>query len=123
MKSTITTLTAVILSAGLLAGNVQADGMTFKAQKTKTTFHVATAAKPAVCGQGFTAVSKKLVEHEGKKWYQYTCAREETIIRVCNTDTDVIDVKNQFISLPSDGTSQNSKLRMSYKCFKYVPVK
>lgn len=79
-------------------------------------------AKPATCASGFVAVGKKLVQHEGKKWYEYTCAHEEVINRVCNTDTQVIDVKDKFISLPSDGQSKKSKLQMSYKCFNYVPV-
>lgn len=80
-------------------------------------------AKPATCAAGFTPVGKKLVQHEGKAWYQYTCARQETIVRSCNADTDVIEVKNDIISLPSDGQSQNSKLQLSYQCFHYVPVK
>ncbi len=123
MKSSITTLTAVVFGIGLFASNLQADNRQYQAPKAKATFVATTAAKPAVCGEGFTPVSKQLVEHEGKKWYQYTCARQETIIRICNSDTDVTDVKNKFVSLPSDGTSKNSKLQMSYKCFKFVPVK
>ncbi len=93
MKSSITTLAAAAISIGLFASSLQADGMQFKAQKAKPTFQATAGAKPAVCGKDFTPVSKKLVEHEGKKWYQYTCARQETIIRVCNTDTDVTEVK------------------------------
>ncbi|MGD2118643.1 MAG: hypothetical protein PVG66_09800 [Chromatiales bacterium] len=79
--------------------------------------------KPATCAPGFIPVDKKLVEHEGKKWYEYNCVHQEVINRTCNMDTQVTNVKNDFVSLPSDGKSKKSKLMMSYKCFNYVPVK
>lgn len=121
----ITAITSTITISLLSVSMAQAD-LQIKAQKATPkmgSFAAHGAPKPATCGPGFTAVGKKLVTHEGKKWYQYTCARQETIIRTCNADTDVTDVKDKIISLPSDGQSKKSKLQLSYKCFHYVPVK
>lgn len=118
MKAVMINLTA----AAAVLTSLACHAVEFKAQKASPTFTATAAAKPATCGKGFTAVGKKLINHEGKKWYEYTCARQEVIIRTCNADTQVTNVKNNFISLPSDGKSKNSKLNMSYKCFNYVPV-
>jgi len=89
----------------------------------KTVLSAVSMAKPAQCAAGFTPINLKLVEHEGKKWYQYDCVQQKVIKRSCNADTEVIKVKNQFVSLPSDGQSDNSKMYLSYSCFNYVPVK
>lgn len=121
------TLHRSLTCAGLFMGALlalQALGSPgFQAADAKLKLQAAGAPNPASCATGFTPVSKKLVQHEGKAWYQYTCARQETIVRSCNADTEVIEVKNDIISLPSDGQSQNSKLQLSYQCFHYVPVK
>ncbi|UTA48945.1 hypothetical protein L1F30_05210 [Simiduia sp. 21SJ11W-1] len=118
-----------IAMAGLIASAlITAQSLanpTLNATSAKPKFQVQVAGaipKPAACAQGFTPVSKKLIKHEGKAWYEYTCARSETIVRTCNPDTDVTNIKNDIVSLPSDGTSHNSKLNLSYKCFRYVPV-
>lgn len=125
MKANHSVLFAGLLMSSLLAAQALA-GPTFQATQAKPNLQVQAAAGvplPAVCGKGFTPVGQKLVKHEGKAWYQYTCARQEDIVRTCNADTDVTDVKDSIVSLPSDGTSQNSRLQLSYKCFHYVPVK
>lgn len=78
---------------------------------------------PAQCAPGFTPIKIKLIKHEGKRWYQYDCVQQKVIKRSCNADTEVINVKNQFVTLPSDGKSNDSKLFLSYGCFNYIPVK
>ena len=123
MQTIIKTLTCAAIVSSLCFSVAQAD-MQLNTQKAKPKMSIAAqgAAKPAVCGAGFTAVGKKLVTHEGKKWYEYTCAYQKTITRVCNSDTQVTDIKDKIVSLPSDGQSKKSKIQMSYKCFNYVPV-
>lgn len=117
--------TATVMMAALLFGAALAQAeMPIKAQKAKggITFQATGAPKPPVCAQGFTVVGKKLITHEGKKWYEYTCAYQKVVTRICNPDTQVYDVKDKFVSLPSDGKSKKTKIQMSYKCYNYVPV-
>lgn len=77
----------------------------------------------ASCGPGFSVSGLKLQKHEGKAWYEYQCVAEQQINRTCNADTTITAVKDEFVSLPSDEQSHNSRLQMSYKCWHYVPVK
>jgi len=124
MKKLITTAFLAGLATISMVGNAQADTK-FQAQQAKPQFNLKPATgipKPAQCAPGFTVIGKKLIQHEGKKWYEYSCAREIVINRTCNQDTQVTDVKDNIISLPSDGKSKKSKIRLSYKCFNYVPV-
>lgn len=125
------TMKSTALFAGLVLGSLMAaqavanPGLNATQAKPSLQLQATAVSKPlpAVCGKGFTPVGMKLVQHEGKAWYEYTCARQEDIVRTCNADTDVTDVKDNIVSLPSDGTSRNSRLQLSYKCFRYVPVK
>ena len=124
MKLPQTLSAASLIFGALLAAQTLANP-TLQATEAKPKLQVQTMAgmpKAATCAKGFTVVGKKLMKHEGKSWYEYTCARQETIVRTCNADTDVTDIKNDIVSLPSDGQSHNSKLQLSYKCFNYVPV-
>ncbi len=110
--------------AGGFASFSYADGMTFQAKKVtkKATITQANIPKPPKCATGFTVVGKKLITHEGNKWWEYTCAYQKTVTRICNADTVIDDIKNKFISLPSDGQSSKTKVQMSYKCINYNPV-
>jgi hypothetical protein len=125
MRNTVTTVFTALTLAYLSAGSAQAE-LNLQANQAKPAMKLQATTgipKPPTCASDFTPVGIKLVKHEGKQWYEYSCAREETIVRSCNADTDVTAVKNDIISLPSDGKNQNSKLQLSYKCFHYVPVK
>lgn len=125
MKSTLKMISVTLLASVIATSIAQAEGLQLKAQQAKPTanFQAAGAPKPPACAQGFTPVGMKLQEHEGKKWYEYQCAYQQNINRTCNADTDVTEVKDQIISLPSDEQSHKSKMMLSYKCFHYVPVK
>ncbi|WP_101759126.1 hypothetical protein [Oceanicoccus sp. KOV_DT_Chl] len=116
--------TAITMCFLLFASASQADGMKLQAKSAspKVGFQAAGAAKPATCAQGFTPIGIKLQQHEGKKWYEYQCVSEQSINRICNADTQVTDVNDKIVSLPSDGKSKKSKIQLSYKCFNYVPV-
>ena len=117
-------LTFLIIFSVTLSSLAQAGYTLEKVARPSTanTANLSMTAKPATCSPGFQVVGKKLVEHEGQKWYEYTCAREEVIVRQCNPDTQVHDIKDKISSLPSDGKSKKSKLQMAYKCFNYVAV-
>jgi len=124
MNTFLKLISLVIVAASISFSVANAEEMQIQAQQAKPQLKIQAsgAAKPPTCAVGFTPVGMKLVEHEGKKWYEYSCVREEIINRTCNTDTQVYDVNDKFISLPSDGVSKKSKLQMQYKCFNYVPV-
>jgi len=126
MKIKSKTLLMGLGAAALFSVSVlgQAEGLQLQAKKVqpKPVITAVTVAKPATCAPGFVAIDKKLVSHEGKKWYEYSCVQQKVINRTCNADTSVIDVDDKFVSMPSDGKSKKSKLYMSYKCFNYVPV-
>lgn len=119
----ISTLGIAAIAAGFI-GSVQAGSQIPTAQaipKLKVAAnHIV---NPPQCAEGFTPINIKLVEHEGEKWYQYDCVQQKVIKRSCNADTEVTNVKNKFIDMPSDGKSNNSKLNLSYTCFNYIPVK
>ncbi|AKH19134.1 hypothetical protein [Sedimenticola thiotaurini] len=116
-------LCLVAFSAGLIGTALAAPQNQAKPVVPKLVLSATQIVKPAQCGAGFTPINIKLMEHEGKKWYQYDCAQQKVIKRTCNADTDVIKVKNRFIDLPSDGQNNDSKMYLSYTCFNYVPVK
>lgn len=117
---TIKYFTATILLSSLALNAFANNAKPKRAQSNdmvKTTF-----IKPAVCASGYKVIGKKLINHEGKKWYTYQCVQQQNISPKCNADTDVIKVKNKFIGKPSDGVNNNFKVMMSYECFNYVPV-
>ncbi len=119
LKLTTGIAVAVTLILGAAHAETQLQATPVKPQMK---LQATSVAKPPQCAPGFTPVGQKLVQHEGKSWYEYTCARQEIINRTCNADTEVTDINDKFTSLPSDGVSKKSKLTMSYKCWNYVPV-